>query len=46
MNIRKTNMRKLQEIELTRNKDLCLASRQHLVGRMWPAGRELSRPAI
>jgi hypothetical protein len=39
MNIRKANMRKLQDNKLTKNKDHCLASQQHLAGQMWPVGR-------
>jgi hypothetical protein len=39
MNIRKTNLRKLQEIELMKDKDQYRASRQDFTGQMWPAGR-------
>jgi hypothetical protein len=39
MNIQKADLRKLQEIELTKIKDHCQASWQHLAGWMWPAGR-------
>jgi hypothetical protein len=38
MSIRKASLRKLQEIELTKNKDDCQARRQHFAVRMWPAG--------
>jgi hypothetical protein len=40
MNIQKENLRKLQEIELTKTKDHCRSSRQHL------AVRQLNRPSL
>jgi hypothetical protein len=46
MNIRKANLRRLQETEVTKNKDDCRASQQHLAGRMWPANRYLNNPGL
>jgi hypothetical protein len=46
MSVREVRLRKLQETELTNNKDHCQASRQHLAGRMWPAGSLLNRTVL
>jgi hypothetical protein len=44
--VRKVSLRKLQETELTNNKDHCQDSRQHLAGRMWLAGSLLNRNVL